>query len=238
MVARVTAPRRRGADNHGMGTVTFVRHGQASFGSADYDRLSTLGERQCEALGEYFQARGRRFDAVMRGTLRRHRQSLDAIGRTLPGLPEAIEWPGLDEYDGEALVRALVGQMPAVDTREGYKQHFRLLREALGAWMEGRIAPQGMPSWEGFVAGVTSALAHLREHVEGDVLVVSSGGPISTAVAHVLGAPSASMIDLNMRLRNSALTELAGTRRGHALASFNAVPHLDVPGREDWITWA
>lgn len=221
-----------------MGTVTFVRHGQASFGSADYDRLSPLGERQCEALGEYFAQRGRRFDAVMRGTLRRHRQSLEAIARGLPGLPGALEWPGLNEYDGEALVRALVGELPQVDTREGYKKHFRLLREALMAWMEGRIVPAGMPPWAEFRAGVTSALDHVRDHVEGDVLVVSSGGPISTAVAHVLGAPGASMIDLNMRLRNSALTEFVGTRAGHALSTFNAVPHLDVPGREDWITWA
>lgn len=221
-----------------MGTVTFVRHGQASFGSADYDRLSPLGERQCQALGEYFAQRGRRFDAVMRGTLRRHRQSLEAIGRGLPGLPAALEWPGLDEYDGEALVRALVGELPQVDTREGYKKHFRLLRDALAAWMEGRIAPAGMPAWPEFRAGVTSALEHVRDHLEGDVLVVSSGGPISTAVAHVLDAPGSAMIELNMRLRNSALTEFVGTRAGHALSSFNGVPHLDLPGRDEWITWA
>jgi broad specificity phosphatase PhoE len=221
-----------------MGTVIFVRHGQASFGSADYDRLSPLGERQCEALGEYFAQRGRRFDAVMRGTLRRHRQSLDAIARGLPGLPEALEWPGLNEYDGEALVRALVGELPAVDSREGYKKHFRLLRDALAGWMEGRIAPEGMPSWPEFRSGVASALDHVRDNIEGDVLVVSSGGPISTAVAQVLGAPGSAMIELNMRLRNSALTEFVGSRTGHALAGFNAVPHLDVPGREDWITWA
>jgi len=221
-----------------MGTVTFVRHGQASFGAADYDCLSPLGERQCEALGAYLAARGRRFDAVVRGTLRRHRQSLDAIARQLEGLPVALEWPALDEYDGVALVRALVGTLPPVDTRDGYKHHFRLLREALAAWMDGRIEPAGMPSWPAFRDGVGSALGRLHAEFPGDVLVVSSGGPISTAVAQVLGAPGSAMIELNMRLRNSALTEFVGSRTGHALAGFNAVPHLDVPGREDWITWA
>jgi broad specificity phosphatase PhoE len=222
-----------------MSSLLLVRHGQASFGSADYDRLSDLGRRQCEALGEHFAARDRRFAGVMRGTLRRHRESLDAIASRLPALPDAVEWPGLDEYDGEALVRALVGDaLPAVDSAEGYRQHFRLLREALHGWMEGRLSPRGMPSWAEFAAGVAGALDHVRSRFDGDVLVVSSGGPISTAVAQVLGAPHPAVVELNLRLRNSALTEFAFTPRRHALVSFNAIPHLEQPGRDDWITFA
>jgi broad specificity phosphatase PhoE len=34
-----------------MGTLHLVRHGQASFGAADYDQLSDLGARQCRELG-------------------------------------------------------------------------------------------------------------------------------------------------------------------------------------------
>ena len=37
-----------------MGMLYLVRHGQASFGAADYDQLSELGARQCEALGRWF----------------------------------------------------------------------------------------------------------------------------------------------------------------------------------------
>ena len=62
-----------------MGTLYLVRHGQASFGAADYDQLSELGQRQCHALGQWFAERGVQFDAVLRGTLRRHAQSLDAL---------------------------------------------------------------------------------------------------------------------------------------------------------------
>jgi broad specificity phosphatase PhoE len=70
------------------------------------------------------------------------------------------------------------------------------------------------------------------------VLVVSSGGPIATAVAQVLGAPAETSIDLNMRIRNSALTELAFTPRRHALVSFNHLPHLDSAARQDWVTYS
>lgn len=222
-----------------MGTLYLVRHGQASFGSDDYDRLSNLGTRQCAALGAWLNARGRRFEGVLRGTLRRHVQSLDAIAGALPGLPQPIEWPGLNEYDGEALVRAVHdGALPAVHEPEGYRMHFRLLRAGLEAWMAGRSRPEGMPSWADWVAGVQGALDHVRERFDGDVLLVSSGGPIATAVAQVLQAPPATVIDLNMRLRNSALTEFAYTSRRHMLVSYNMLPHLDAPERADWVSYS
>ena len=36
-----------------MATIYLIRHGQASFGSANYDQLSELGGRQADATGEY-----------------------------------------------------------------------------------------------------------------------------------------------------------------------------------------
>jgi broad specificity phosphatase PhoE len=51
-----------------MGNLYLVRHGQASFGAADYDNLSELGHRQSVRLGEYFASRQVHFDAVMTGT--------------------------------------------------------------------------------------------------------------------------------------------------------------------------
>jgi hypothetical protein len=48
-----------------------------------------------------------KFEAVLRGSLRRHVQSLAALSAGHGQLPAALEWPGLNEYDGEALVRAI-----------------------------------------------------------------------------------------------------------------------------------
>ena len=74
-----------------MGTLYLVRHGQASFGSDNYDQLSESGQRQCERLGAYFGARGRRFEAAITGTLARQTQSLDAIAKGLPGRPSRCD---------------------------------------------------------------------------------------------------------------------------------------------------
>jgi broad specificity phosphatase PhoE len=221
-----------------MGMLHLVRHGQASFGAADYDRLSELGARQCEALGAWFAARGIRFQAVLRGELRRHAQSLAAFTAGYGELPPALVLPGLNEYDGEGLVRALLPEGDGdVKTREGYKRHFRVLRDALAQWMAGTLQPPGVPAHADWHAGVVGALELVRERHDGDVLVVSSGGTISTAIAHVLGAPRPTAIELNMQMRNSALSQLQFGPRGHALATFNHLPHLDAPERAGWITY-
>jgi broad specificity phosphatase PhoE len=220
-----------------MGTLYLVRHGQASFGTDDYDRLSDLGARQCERLGEYFRAKGIAFEGVITGTLRRHTQSLEALARGLRSAPDALALPGLNEYDGEAIVRAIHPQPVAKPkTKDDVRNHFRLLREGLLAWMEARTRPEGMSSYQGFRAGVVEALDHVRTRHDGDVLIVSSGGPISVAVAHVLDAPPAAVIELNLRMRNSALTEFAFTPKRHALVTFNTLPHLDAPEFAGWVT--
>ena len=227
----------------GMGTLYLVRHGQASFGAADYDQLSTLGARQCHALGEYFAQRGVAFEAVLRGTLRRHAQSLAALTEGYAPLqremPATLECSGLNEYDGEALIRAVhAGPLARPDTPAAYRAHFGLLRQGLTAWMAGQVAPTGMPSYADFVAGVNAALDHVRAQHSGNVLLVSSGGPIATAVGQVLGTTALTTIELNMRIRNSALTEFAFTPKRHMLVSYNHLPHLDQPARADWVTYS
>ena len=222
-----------------MGTLYLVRHGQASFGAADYDQLSELGTRQCRALGEWFAARGIRFEAVLRGTLRRHVQSLAALGEGHGDVPAALDWPGLNEYDSDALIRAIhPGPLAKPDSPEVYRAHFRLLRDALQRWMAGSIEPVGMPSYAEFSAGVAAALEHVRRLHSGNVLIVSSGGPISTAVGQVLGTSPETTIELNLRIRNSALTEFAYTPKRHMLLSYNHLPHLDQPDRRGWESYS
>lgn len=223
-----------------MGTLYLVRHGQASFGAANYDQLSPRGHEQAVRLGAYWRERGQRFDAVLTGTLHRHAQTLAGIAEGLGGAPEAHALPGLNEYDSEALIRAIHPEpLPRPDTPELYRQHFRLLCDALAQWMGGTISPQGMPDWERFAGGVRAALDLVRrQHVGQNVLLVSSGGPISAAVGHVLGTAPEVTIALNMRIRNSAVTEFSVSPKRLMLQTFNTLPHLDTPEHRSWITHA
>jgi broad specificity phosphatase PhoE len=223
-----------------MGTLYLVRHGQASFGADDYDQLSALGQQQSERLGRYWAERGQRFDAVIMGTLKRHAQTWAGI-RAGAGIELAPQlWPGLNEYDAEAVIRSVhPAPLARPDTPELYRHHFRLLRDGLNLWMAGTVSPQGMPSYAEFAKGVADALAMVREqHVGKNVLLVSSGGPIATAVAQVLGLSPEASIGLNMRIRNSALTEFEFNPKRHTLLGFNSVAHLDQPDLKDWVTYA
>jgi broad specificity phosphatase PhoE len=78
----------------------------------------------------------------------------------------------------------------------------------------------------------------VRSQHTGSVLIVSSGGPISTAVGHILGAPAETTIELNLRIRNTSVTEFAFTPKRHMLVTYNTLPHLDSAEHANWITYA
>jgi broad specificity phosphatase PhoE len=102
--------------------------------------------------------------------------------------------------------------------------------------MNGVVSPVGMPSYVDFQHGVVSALDHVRKNESGNILIVSSGGPISTAVGHVLGTTPEATIELNLRIRNCSITEFAFTPKRHMLVTYNTLPHLEeLP---DWVTYA
>ncbi|MCD2512711.1 histidine phosphatase family protein [Comamonas endophytica] len=224
-----------------MGTLYLVRHGQASFGADNYDQLSARGHEQARRLGEYWRERSMVFDAVLVGGLRRHGQTLDGIGEGLEGLTAPVTaLPALNEYDSQALLAAIHPQpLPRPDTPELYRQHFRMLCDALAQWMAGVISPQGMPSWNDFSAGVRGVLEQVRQQHSGhNVLLVSSGGPICAAIGQVLGTSPEATIALNMRLRNSAVTEFSISPKRLMLQTFNTLNHLDSDAHRGWVTHA
>jgi broad specificity phosphatase PhoE len=220
-----------------MAELVLVRHAQASFGADDYDKLSELGWRQSRWLGEYFAERGATFDRVVRGSMRRHAETLagiaEGMGRPLAGEEDAR----LNEYDSHALLRAHLGgtPMPQGDDR---RAHFRVLREAMYVWTDGTLSGAAHEPFAQFRARVLAALAAARAGTVKRVLVVSSGGPISTILAEVLGMPLRGVVDLNLQTRNTGITELqAGANRIHCV-SFNNVPHLDRPDRAGALTYS
>lgn len=221
-----------------MGTIFVVRHGQAAFGTDHYDRLTETGFTQSRLLGAYFALRNIRFDAVFTGTLQRQTETAQGIFEAHPELGQNARQerlPGLDEYKPEAILTALTGEFPAPAAAAAQRDpvvvrdHFRLLRQALLAWAEDRTQPEGMADFKAFQEGAVAALVEARERFpDGNVLVVSSGGPIAAMVAAAMQAPPAAAVELNLRIRNSSLTEFASTPRRHHLVSFNGLPHLDT----------
>ena len=220
-----------------MAELILVRHGQASFGAEDYDKLSELGWRQSRWLGEYFAERGAVFDRVVRGSLRRHTETLagiaEGMGRSLDGAEDAR----LDEYDSHSLLQAHLKGRPLPQGGDR-REHFRILRAAMYAWTDGTLEGHPHEPFAAFRGRVLGALAELRTGAAKRVLVVSSGGPISTILSEVLRTPARGVVDLNLQTRNTGITELqAGPSTIHCV-SFNNVPHLDRPERAGALTYS
>ena len=82
-----------------MSQILLVRHGQASWGAEDYDVLSSLGEKQSHVLGQALSARGVRPDLVVRGAMKRHRQTAELACAGGGWRPEVAEDDGWNEFD-------------------------------------------------------------------------------------------------------------------------------------------
>lgn len=221
-----------------MAALRLVRHAQASFGEADYDKLSELGRRQARVLGEWLARDGAVPSRVVLGTMRRHRETLeeiaaayDAAGLTLPA-PEAHA--GWNEYDADSLMRVHAPDLVRDKAVHDRRAHFRALGEAMGLWQRGEL--DGAETWAEFETRTDAALAAALDGApEGEVLAVTSGGVIGQCVSRALGAGGAAMIRVNMQARNTGWTRFAGRPGRLWLLSFNEAPHLDAdPGLATW----
>lgn len=208
--------------------VLLVRHGQASFGEADYDRLSDLGAAQARALGAHLRALGIAPARVLHGRLKRQKGTAEGVfdGLAAP-MPAAEIHPGLDEYEPGPILNAFrAATGAAAPPRGDRKEHFRQLSAALLAWQRGEIA--GDEPWEDFSARVAASVHAACAPTEGPVLVATSGGVIGEALRQALDAPPATWVKLHMQVKNAGFSLLMPGREGLSVASFNETPHLDM----------
>jgi broad specificity phosphatase PhoE len=216
-----------------------VRHGQASFGTDDYDRLSPLGEQQALWLGQYFLEREIRFDKVIIGTQLRHRQTAAAICRGSGQHIDFNEHAGLNEYDFDALFAAVgPGHAHLTSLAGGDKNDFyKALKQVLQLWADDQLTSAQPESWLDFAERVACAARFIQASGAKRILVVSSGGPIAMMARQVLQAPAQSAIELNLQIKNSSFSHYYFNQASLQLASFNNIPHLDQPGRFDSISY-
>ena len=224
-----------------MAILYLVRHSQASFAAENYDRLSELGRRQSVWLGEYFAERGIVFSRAVCGTLERQRQTACAILDTMNSTLTAAEHPGWNEYSGEALYKAYLGDEWAQARAKGdVRAVYRTIKAALAAWSEDKLQGPLPETWSGFGERIAAAMRSACADLPGDVnvLAATSGGAIGRGIADLLQAPAQTAIELNLQFRNSGFCEIFFSPRSMRLVSFNCVPHLERGDRRDAITYS
>ena len=203
-----------------MAELLVIRHGQASFGAENYDVLSDLGRAQARAAGDWLRSMDWTPDRVVTGTLNRQIDTATEMGFA----PRSEQHAGLNEYDFSNLLEAQSkGDIPDL-VKGDRKVHFRTLRETVFAWQRDEIE-KPFESWAQFEARVEAARAFAVDTDAKRVLVVSSGGVIGQMVAASLHAPAAHMMNLNLQIKNAAMTRFMFSGTLFSLNEFNATPH-------------
>lgn len=231
-----------------MSTITYIRHGQASLFSADYDNLSETGWQQAKLLGNYFAEHHHQVDKIFLGPLKRHRQTLEGIqkgmaakGKSLDLEPTLLE--GLKEHKLPEILRLVTPQLiesnaeikeiakqPTPTALEKKKVHFRLFEKVFLMWANGELEGlyNGYHSFKEFRAEANDALEQIKKETKKgeSVIAVTSGGPVGATVGDTLDLPIKKMCEVSWEVLNSSFTTYKLTKNNFRLIGFNATPHL------------
>lgn len=227
-----------------MGSALLIRHGQASFGAEDYDKLSAVGEQQSRRLGQWLKQTGQQPDLIVIGSMQRHIRTaelcIEAAGVAAPQLTLAQ----LDELDHVEIMarhrpdltsfddmRAELGA--SADPQRAFQQ---LFVAAVARWTGGRHDSEYARSWPAFRERVLHGLQMLAAHEARTIWAFTSGGPIAVIANALVGAPADNPFALGWPLVNTSLTRVALGGNRHSLISYNGWPHLELAGDPGLVT--
>ena len=231
----------------------FVRHGQAGT-RLRYDALSDLGKQQCCLLGSYLARQAVTFSHIFRGGLQRHSETADSVLEAYKcdgvTIPEPVVDHGWDEFDLDAVYKAMAPQLSKVDAAFGaaYEAMQKQVLEqgaveqsvinrrwnpcdsaVVRAWVSGQYPmSEGGETWVAFKERIRGALAGVvTANPDGNVAVFTSATPTAISLAEALGVDDHRMFNMAGVMINSAISVLRLREGDLRVFSFNTVPHLE-----------
>jgi len=209
-----------------MGSLYLVRHGQASFGSQNYDALSALGHQQGHVVGLALKARGVAPEVVVAGTMQRHQETARAALSAMALDASVQVLAGVNEFDHEDVIEVaeprfadkalMMSEMAASgDPRRAFQAFFQ---DAVSRWVAGHHDAEYQEPWSSFKLRCVSTLGELVKLTppKGQAVVFTSGGFISVVCAHLLGLHDTQAFTVDWTLATAGITKLhVGRQRLH-----------------------
>lgn len=224
-----------------MASIYLVRHGQAGFGKLNYDQLSDTGHMQGELVGKSLALRGTEAHCVVHGAMQRHRETMLAAQKHWHTFGNIIEMPGFNEFDSDDVIACAFPQFKNkaifgawMLTQDNKHQAFQgIFTKAVERWISGDFDHEYVESWSNFTRRIIAALNDIIARNKGKNMVVfTSGGPITAIARHCLGLSNDKAFELNWTLLNAGISQLLYSRSGKiSLASFNEQQHLAQAGK-------
>jgi len=226
-----------------MAAIYLIRHGQASFGAEDYDKLSELGCRQASVAGEYLAKCGIVFDAIYSGDLLRQRETAQLATASQPAALELHIDPRFNEIQNDQQLKYLVPEViktnPVVQRLmerglSNSKDYQKVIDAVFNYWVSPECDDTRIQSWADYSDGVRQALhdVMVEQGAGKTVGIFTSGGTIATAVAQVLGLSGEQTYRFYEPIFNCSVSQLfySGTRV--SLSYFNDRSFLQVLGTQ------
>ena len=226
-----------------MSSIYFIRHGQASFGSDNYDVLSPLGRHQAGVLGGYLRKCGIHFDAIYSGDLQRQRSTAELAVKDQPkALPLQVD-PRFNDVRNNELFGKLTDQIADTNpslkdwvskswvSSKDYQKAFEVL---FNHWASSKCTHKGIQSWGEYSGLVRDAVLDVM-HTQGSgrtVGVFTSGGTIATIVTQTLGLSGEHTYRFFEPMINCSVTRLFYSGNKVSLSYFNDHSFLDLLGQQ------
>jgi broad specificity phosphatase PhoE len=223
-----------------VGSLFLIRHGQASYGELDYDRLSARGLEQAQAVGRWLAKA--RLDTLYAGPLKRQQQTIQIASEVAGAVPAFATLPELAEYPAFEMLQHMMPRLVAEDPKFAQLTTGptpRLLDEAfhtiLGRWSRDEWFVEGVERVSGFVARVRGGLDRVIRAAGSGARIgcVTSAGPIGVAVGLAFGIPDDRMVRTSIVIRNASITQLEFRSKNFdwqpdqlSLVTFNMTSHL------------
>lgn len=230
-----------------MAEIICVRHGQASFGSDDYDQLSETGYLQARLLGVHLTQAGVQLDAIISGSLKRQLQTAQGVvdvyqekGLAVPEIRVDEQWNELQaELQIKTFLPVLTKARPELDelrktSRTDTKSLQKLIEASFRYWAEEKPVNEQLESWQQAKQRISTAVSDITANYRSGstTAVFSSGGTISIAAATVLGLPDNKVYPLFEQLMNASMTKILYTKDKLTLKSFNEHAYLNAAGSQ------
>jgi broad specificity phosphatase PhoE len=226
-----------------MASIYLVRHGQASFGAANYDQLSTLGQRQADLTGEFFARVGLSFDAAYAGSLSRQQETGQRVLASQTLACDLRLDERFDEVNNQEQIDALLPGLCAADNvladivqrdSKSSKDYQKIIAAVFNAWVNLDCNATGIMPWSLYRDGVEAALKDIMTDVGAGktTAVFTSGGTIATAVGLALGVTADGFYQFYEPVMNCSITRLIYSSSRVSLSNFNDVAHLQLIGAD------
>lgn len=233
-----------------MAAIYLIRHGQASFGKANYDQLSDKGIEQSKILGKSWSNLNSP-SICFTGSMKRHNQTFQGFCHGYASdVTKPIVFDELNEFNHEEILikhneawkdieymNQLYAQMP--DPKTSFNQDFVL---AIKRWMSDEYQDDYTENWQQFKQRCINGLQHVIEQVQlsdvkhQHIAVFTSGGTISVILAHILGLDDLTSLKLNQLIRNTSISKVLFSGNNISVDYFNNYTHL-TSSDPSWVTY-